>query len=163
MVYVKNKKEKKHVLLTRRGCREKKEEWDRFFHCLFSFVLPPTEDYWYWRFSGARPEDEPFTHSGSSKLKVMVGKINNFAWIFTNFLLQSECPFLPLTFLFSLPLPPTPTVFLPLSKLSFLLFLLFRAPSPRCMVQQCHLWWAERHFTLSHLPIWICVTMPVYV
>lgn len=61
-----------------------------------SFVLPPSEDYWYWRFSGASTEDEPLTHIGScdTQHRAIVGKISNLAWIFffffkTNFLLQS--------------------------------------------------------------------------
>lgn len=40
-------------------------------------------------------------------------------------------------------------------------FFCFCALSPQCMVQQCHLWCVERHFTLPHLPIWICLTMYV--
>lgn len=30
-----------------------------------SFVLPPSEDYRYWRVSGASTQDEPLTHTGS--------------------------------------------------------------------------------------------------
>lgn len=30
-----------------------------------------------------------------------------------------------------------------------------------CAVQQCHLWCAERHFSLSHLPIRVCLTARV--
>lgn len=95
--------------------------------------------------------------------KVMVGK-NKQQLNFTNFL-PSQCLFIPLfTFLFSLPLiPPPPISMLPFPSVTpSLPFPLCCAPSPRCMVQQCHLWCAERHFTLSHLPVWICVAMYVY-
>lgn len=109
-----------------------------------SFVLPPSEDYRYWRFSGASTEDEPLTHTGSCdtrKAQSDGGKNKQ----------------LGLDFLFLL-------LFLkPFSSSSrcsspFLFVLCHR----QHVVQQCHLWCAERHFTLSQLPIWVCVWLRMF-
>ena len=49
----------------------------------FSFVLPPTEEHWYWRLSGA---SSLFSHALAAltvmKRMATVGRINNSAWIF---------------------------------------------------------------------------------
>lgn len=76
----------------------------------FSFVLPPTEEHWYWRLSGAR---SLFSHALAAltvmKRTATVGKINNSAWIFSpNLPLQPECPFFPPPRIPLLSSPPPP-------------------------------------------------------
>lgn len=144
--------------------KQRRNDCGGVFHRSFSFVLPPTERYWYWHFSGSSTADESFTHSGSSDSHGAQsdGGKNKQLWFHQVF-------------------PPLWMAFLPLPSLSCFLFfassflkvllyipfplvlLLFCALSPQNMVQQCHLWCVERHFILSHLPIWICVTMHVYM
>lgn len=46
--------------------KQRRNDCGGVFHRSFSFVLPPTERYWYWHFSGSSTADESFTHSGSS-------------------------------------------------------------------------------------------------
>ena len=80
---------------------------------------------------GTDAGEEPLTHGGSSDCHDAQsdgGKINNFAWIFINFLPQLFSPTLQLSLL----LPPQWVTLFPLS--------------PRCMVQQWHLWCADRRF-----------------
>ncbi len=68
------------------------------------------------------------------KHKVMVGKINNLAGIFFP---PAIFPSMSL----SNTLPPLPSVCRSVIQ---------------CMVQQCHLWCAKRHFTLPYLAFWLC-------
>lgn len=109
-----------------------------------SFVLPPSEDYRYWRFSGASTQDEPLTHTGSCDTREAQSD-------------GGKHKQLGLDFLFLL------LFFKPISSSSlcsspFLFVLCHR----QHVVQQCHLWCAERHFTLSQLPIWVCVWLRMF-